>query len=805
MKQIKVALVAGLFVFAAEAAEYFVDDDNYGKSGMTGATEELAFGTLQEGIDAATQEGDIVTVLPGEYSQGGKADATGAIARGLIGTCKIILRGTAGHRDDTVILGERGEESNYLGTKAVRCLYIAEAANGSIIKGLTLRRGTSPTGGLGGGVCYAKDRDFGVWVSGCAFEDCLANRGGAAARVNVHRCLFTDNHAADNASCGYQLGKITQCVFSGNYLKSLLYYCTDIVLNCTFYYNTKWFFYTGCYGAKMYNCLALRNSDELSPTSTTYVDEIRNYVTDRKDENSKRKEGADNLFEQETYQLFAPAFDDFRLVDGAAALTAGSADLLTSVTLPPELENLDYAGNSLEGLTGTIAAGAVQGPAVCPHSGRIQLYAYSRSSDYSENLRGYFTTVNGKWILDGHAYFDTWPVQIELIVNAPVRKIWGVSSSGATSRYLFPPKTGRIHFLPPPPTAEKERAMKVVLADDELKVDPTGADGAYSTLQAAVDAATANYTYIEAAAGEYRTGGAVLNGLMNRVAIDSKKIRLVGAGRGKSFIIGAPDPDTDDGVGAGATRCVAMNLHEAEVEGFTLTGGFTGLNESPTTASSASVAGFCGTNIDKHYLVDSEITAVTGAYCVAAARVEMLRCTVHDIVATGRGMFNTVRLNACRGERFTAPKSTEWAASHINSDCATYFSTFVGDKNHMIMRPYVNSYFSIYHTSYKVDLRTGYKTYGVIYCNCGNIDNQSGAVYTTDDPKFKDLAGGDYHVREDSPVIDAFDGSEVWSKIWNYIDTDYDGNPIRIVNGSGTCGCYQTDFFPRLGLILIFK
>ena len=58
-----------LSVMTCAADVWYVSAANYGKAGMTGESETLAFGTIQEAVDAASAN-DIVYVLPGVYCQG---------------------------------------------------------------------------------------------------------------------------------------------------------------------------------------------------------------------------------------------------------------------------------------------------------------------------------------------------------------------------------------------------------------------------------------------------------------------------------------------------------------------------------------------------------------------------------------------------------------------------------------------------------------------------------------------------------------------------------------------------------------
>ena len=46
-------VVVAAITASAAAATYYVDDDNYGRAGLDGSTEALAYGTIQDAVDAA--------------------------------------------------------------------------------------------------------------------------------------------------------------------------------------------------------------------------------------------------------------------------------------------------------------------------------------------------------------------------------------------------------------------------------------------------------------------------------------------------------------------------------------------------------------------------------------------------------------------------------------------------------------------------------------------------------------------------------------------------------------------------------
>jgi len=66
-----------------------------------------------------------------------------------------------------------------------------------------------------------------------------------------------------------------------------------------------------------------------------------------------------------------------------------------------------------------------------------------------------------------------------------------------------------------------------------------------------------------------------------------------------------------------------------------------------------------------------------------------------------------------------------------------------------------------------------------------------GGTNIPDDPKFVDAAGGDYHLRPDSPCIDKGNNAAVPS----WLTTDFEGNP-RIGNGTVDIGSYESVSVP---------
>ena len=132
-------------------------------------------------------------------------------------------------------------------------------------------------------------------------------------------------------------------------------------------------------------------------------------------------------------------------------------------------------------------------------------------------------------------------------------------------------------------------SMAFALVGGEYYVDcgvpasGTGAaDSPFKTIQEAITAAEAGST-IHVAAGTYDSGSTqCADAGYARVRV-TKSLTIKGAGRDKSFIVGAKGSGTA-GLGTGAVRCVAIEADDVEISGFTICNGHT----TGTSASSAS-------------------------------------------------------------------------------------------------------------------------------------------------------------------------------------------------------------------------
>lgn len=175
----------------------------------------------------------------------------------------------------------------------------------------------------------------------------------------------------------------------------------------------------------------------------------------------------------------------------------------------------------------------------------------------------------------------------------------------------------------------------------DAAADATSADGTaqhpYATIQAAVNAA-ANGETIHIAAGVYASGGYELaDSTASRVYIDGKSLHLIGAGRGKTVIVGKSGSGAD-GRGSGAWRCIHINYGQGSViEGVTLKGGAT-VNPDYSLYVSRSGGGLVvdngGSVANRNvYLVDSEILDCRAVYGGGTKGGTLVRCMLDGCYA----------------------------------------------------------------------------------------------------------------------------------------------------------------------------
>ena len=173
---------------------------------------------------------------------------------------------------------------------------------------------------------------------------------------------------------------------------------------------------------------------------------------------------------------------------------------------------------------------------------------------------------------------------------------------------------------------------------DEFTVAKDGS-GDFTTIQEAVDAASAGDT-IWVKPGVYDQGGKTYgDGFVDRVYID-KRLNIIATSSdpADTVIKGAKDPDHLDayGIGPKAVRCIRMYssnvVRGTVVKGFTLADG-TAPSTSTTDTETRRCGGFAGPELGgayDSYLVDCVITNCAAVYGGAIRYVTAVRCKVTD-------------------------------------------------------------------------------------------------------------------------------------------------------------------------------
>ena len=206
-------VASALFAANASAATWYANAANYGQSGLDGRSESTAWGTLQDAHDNASA-GDTILVLPGNYTQGGRAGTTTHTANlnRLFVAKKLTFASTvpkAAH-----IVGVHAAMADGRGSGAVRCICVTADGHGTVFKDITIRDGATLSSGTdplntsgagstcsGGGLIVlgvnagdSKTADVRkAYLVDCVVSNCVATWGGAMHGGTAIRCLLKDN------------------------------------------------------------------------------------------------------------------------------------------------------------------------------------------------------------------------------------------------------------------------------------------------------------------------------------------------------------------------------------------------------------------------------------------------------------------------------------------------------------------------------------------------------------------------------------------------------------------------------------
>ena len=794
MSHLRVAFFCASCVFGMSlyATEYFVDVTRPDDSG-DGLSEATAKHTIQAAVDLARND-DIVTVLPGVYKEGSGIDGTQAARVAL--TNRVWLRSSGG-KEKTFIVGEKAATETGLGTGELRCVYVSANGGYSMIEGFTICGGASS--GSGGGVCgYYPTYTY---VMDCIISNNVAYGGAGLYKAAAVKCLIVGNKAATTGAdkhtgaAMYQSRAYNSLICRNFDGKHLLNYCTTLV-NCTVAENSTSGVCQNEY-TTFYNSIIVGNSGVIGPPAPSKQPKIYNCVVDKPQDQF----GVTNDYcklEASVYQLMAPAFNDWRPRSSTDAAGRGSVDYDTTTYfyfnngnaswktyLETNYQHVDYAGHDIP-TSGAIDCGCIQGT-VTPASGRVRFKGELTATDR-------YAAPGAEMFSSSYAYAEALPTQFCVRSFSDTGKptfMYRLDPDLAGFACRFPEMDGCFRLMAPPSgtniTVTAYTALYELYVDKARGLDTNGGtstNDAFRTIQAAVDAAPSgyyDYTIIHVAPGYYDEGGAVTNGIFNRVSVCKKTVRIVAdEGPEKTLIVGAGDPESENGLGPNAVRCVSW-YHSGNLgclQGFTLTGGRT----APAPVGGDYKPSYGGAFYDSaaDQICDC-IISNNMAYCGGMnVGGKFLRCRIYDNTSTYWGALWNGLFVSCDIAGNTAKNSGSLSAVWGSS---VYFSTVVNGgyaNGAKLFGCIVDDRDDSKPRNFTAD---GCALWGTAPAPAG----QTGCVVVSR-PKF--VSATDHHLRPSSPAIGAANVSNP-DVAYSYFSSDLDGNGLYFVNGVPTAGVYQ--------------
>ena len=334
-------------------------------------------------------------------------------------------------------------------------------------------------------------------------------------------------------------------------------------------------------------------------------------------------------------------------------------------------------------------------------------------------------------------------------------------------------------------------------------------DSPFKTIQEAIQAAEAGST-IHVAAGTYDSGSTqCADGGYARVCV-TKSLTIKGAGRDKSFIVGAKGSGTG-GLGTGAVRCVAIEADDVEISGFTICNGHT----TGTSASSASGmgGGVYSNNKSNGFVVDCTIrncvAAKGGAIAIqtpslSEERLAAVRCLITDnkMSTTGQPWCDygaslywcivTRHYNSSCSPIYSAPKVINCTfdnnyAHHYFQGCTTICNTFVGRYAYKGGNTDGN-FTNVYFTSVPESLV--------------NAASYSSCTFSGEEKQFVSPLMNDLRPIPSAPILTAGNGELLAHIPEAYRTKDYEGTTVDPSSATIAIGAIQTPCTPASGMTI---
>lgn len=797
MKKLVLGALAGAVVSVASAREWTVDAAGGGD-----------YMCIQDAIDAAAA-GDTVWVKPGVYQTGGRrtTESGGAdnFSRVLL-TKPLTLAATSDDPADTHIVGApdpnpafEGKDYEGRGPDSYRCIRLERAAaqGATVIRGFTIRDGfcaqryngdsygADVIAGQPGGVASSIDNGFGFYVTDCVISNCFGVRGGLVRSGNYVRCRFSDGHGSSGAALGRNIRVLSSLIVK------MPGACVDYstLVNCTFA-DSK--------GAPLYLSSGLQNmvcnticaatdSTAGTPKSGTAKNSVFDWLPIA---------DAANCHVGLAYQFFAPLKGDFRIRAGTVSATAGDAALIAAA-----FPNAPQAVDLYRSLDGSSFASSGEIPVGCyaktvvAAGGAVQFNGAN-----TVVCEGYAGTVGGLY-----AFSETPYAVFQVRPPAGTAAYFGFARAAEQGGYQFPEMDESLWVAVPPAdivvtntaeTVQREYWVDPVAGSDENA--GTAANAPLKTLAkvaanlalTASDAKLNLRTLVHCAAGDYSEGGVTVSepDVMSRLALTDYRllVRFKGAGRGQSFISGAPDPDSADGRGPNAVRCLyfaASSQGRVAVQGFTLCNGFADAGDADEPRNQGGLV-WCGGGTGAHQVLDGELVGGDAFRGGIAMRGDFLRCIFRDAVARGGG--GTRGVSICNSVFFGG------VGPVIGSDTSVRQTT-ISSTNGVAVLGSVTTRFAVAFQATGCTSDLNLKNADACRGLCYSFDNgktvtgdAEGVSTRAGDLRFVDFAHDDLRLRSDSPLV--MDPIALDADYWKAPVTDVEGVPFSYKGGKTVAG-----------------